>query len=195
MRLLSFLKAFFKSNIQANASTPVFWEDDYCQIEIVPFENRDFILAQSTKINTVIEQSKIQFGFTEIFGRESMPANTVSKEIRIDYFENLLVESGFQKSRYIQYETSKMLDSNVSKTKAYTCSNFILFFDVEGEFINNIWLTFGLIVSVTQYNCIETLLHSLGNECDMILIDWNSTMLIDLKEKNQINEYLMRSWK
>lgn len=200
MGLFSFLK-YFKSHkastisFDPNEYVPGFWEDDYCQIEIVPNENRVFILKQAEQIDELTTKSKTDYGFTETLGRDKMPTPTISKEIRIDYFEKTLIELQFQRAKYIRYNKSEILDCKKGKTKAFGFSNFTIFFDIEDEFVKNIWIDIGLIVSVTQFNLIQEVLYSLGEECELILIDWNSLKLFDLADKTQIQEYLMRMFK
>jgi hypothetical protein len=200
MRLFSFLN-FFKSDkvvtprLDPNEYVPAFWEDDYCQIEVVPFENKMFIQKQSRQIDELAIKSKTDYGFTETFGRDKMPTTTISKEIRVDYFENTLTGFQFEKAKQIRYDKNEILDCETGKTKAFGFSNFTIFFDTEDEFVKNIWIHIGLIVSVTQFELIESALYSLGEDCGLILIDWNSLELFDLADKMQIQKYLMTMFK
>lgn len=200
MGLFSFLKSFKGDKTQKiefapNEYVPSFWEDDYCQTEIVPSENRDFIKEQSQQIDDLASKSKTQHGFTETFGRGPMPVTTFSREIRIDYFENTLTGFQFEKAKHIRFNKNEVLDCETGKTKAFGFSNFTIFFDTEEEFVKNIWVDIGLIISVTQFNLIEDALYSLGEECGLILIDWNSLQIYDLADKTQIQDWLMRMFK
>lgn len=183
MGLFSFFK-FLKGgknqkiDFDPNEYVPSFWEDDYCQIEIVPSENRDFIQKQSEQINELASKSRTDYGFTETFGRGPMPVTTISKEIRIDYFEKTLTDFKFQKAKHIRYDKSEILNCETGKTRAFDFSNFTIFFDTEDEFVKNIWLDIGLIVSAPQFELIQDTLYTLGEECELALIDWNSLILI-----------------
>lgn len=200
MGLFSFLK-FRKSakadqsQVDPNEYIPLFWEDHYCQIEIVPFENKTFIERQVKQIEELSVKSRSEHGFTETFARASMPVPTISKEIRVDYLERTLTDFQFPKAKQIQYEQSKILDCESGKTKAFGFSNFTIFFDTEGEFVKNIWIHIGLIVSVQQFDLILAALYSLGEECELVLIDWNSLELFKLDDKLQIQKYLRGYWK
>jgi hypothetical protein len=200
MGLFSFLNFFKgdknqKNEFYPNEYVPSFWEDDYCQIEIVPSENKDFIQKQSKHIDELASNSRSGSGFTETFCRGQMTFTTVSKEIRVDYFEKTLSDFKFQKAKHIRYDKSEILNCETGKTKAFGFSNFTIFFDTENEFVKNIWLDIGLIVSVTQFDLIQDTLYTLGEECEFILIDWNSLKLYDLADRNQIQDYLMRHFK
>ena len=200
MGLFSFLN-FFKPDknitpsLDPNEYVPAFWQDDYCQVEIVPIENKMFIENQSRQIDELAFKSKTDYGFTETFGRDKMPTTTISREIRIDYFENMLTGYKFEKAKHIRYDKNEILDCETGKTKAFGFSNFTIFFDSEDEFVKNIWIHIGLIVSMTQFKLIESALYSLGEDCKLILIDWNSLELFDLADKTQIQRYLMTMFK
>jgi hypothetical protein len=45
-------------------------------------------------------------------------------------------------------------------------------------------------ISVEKLELIKSVLYRLGEECEMILVDWNSMELIDLRNRYQINNYL-----
>ncbi|WP_353483115.1 hypothetical protein [Haliscomenobacter sp.] len=200
MKLLDFFKLFrqritLKKEVKADSYLPLFWEDDYCQIEIVPFENKEYILKTIGQISDLANKSRTDFGYTETFGRGQMPTNTFSKEIRIDYFEKQLTGFEFEKAKNINYDSHKILNCELGTTKAFGFSNFIIFFDTEDEFVKNIWLSISLIVSVRQHDFIKSALYCLGEECEMVLIDWNSLELFDLRDRTQIDKYLNDYWK
>lgn len=174
---------------------PSFWEDDFCQIEMVPAENLDYIKEQITQIDSLSQKANEGLGFTEIHGRDSMPTLTITKEIRIDYFEKVLVSFEFQRAKEIRYDADKLLDCQNGKIKAFGFNSFTIFFDFDDEFVKNIWISNGLIVSTNEYDSIKSALYVLGEECDFILIDWNSLKVADLKDKTQIDKYLMDYWK
>lgn len=200
MKLLSIIKRFRKKDsktLDSNSKDylPTFWEDDFCQIEIVPAENLDYIKEQITQIDSLSQKANDGFGFKEIHGRDSMPLSTLTREIRIDYFEKVLESFEFQRAKQIRYDADKLLDCQNGKIKALGFNSFTIFFDFDEEFVKNIWISNGLIVSTKEYDCIRSVLYILGEECNLILIDWNSLKVTDLKDKTQIDKYLMDYWK
>ena len=195
--LFNFLKSDKTKIIEfdSNEYVPSFWEDDFCQIEIVPSGNREFIQKQSELIDELASNSRTDYGFSETFGRSPMPVTTVSKEIRVDYFQQTLTDFKFQKAKHIRYDKSKILNCDVGTTKAFGFSNFTIFFDTENEFVKNIWINIGLIVSVPQFDLIQDALYILGKECELVLVDWNYQRLYDLADRRQIQDYLMWHFK
>lgn len=200
MGLLNFLKFLGIDRIAKEEKSPTefipaFWEDDYCQKEIIPVENRSFILDQIKLIEESTKETKTDYGFTALFEREAMPIETISKEIRVGYLEKTLLSYQFKKANKIWYEQSKLLDCEKGKTKAFGLPSFTIFFDTEKEIVKNIWLHIELIVDGTQFAMIEAALYTLGEECGLAFIDWDSLQLFDLADKKQIQEYLMDYWK
>lgn len=193
-KILQKLKRLVNTN-KTNEFVPSFWEDDYCQIEIVPKENREYIINTIKQINNHTNTSNSGFGFTKIFERGKIPITTISKEIRVDYLQALFIGFGFVKAKSINYDKNKIIDCETDNTKAYGFNNFSVFFETQDEYVKNIWLTIGLIVSVKQYDLIKEALYSFGEECEMVLVDWNSLEIFDLRDRNQIDNYLRENWK
>lgn len=70
MKILDFFRIFKRkiaSKTKRNAHLPLSWDDDYCQIEIVPAENRESIEKRITEVKILADQSREGLGFTEIF--------------------------------------------------------------------------------------------------------------------------------
>lgn len=174
---------------------PSFWEDDYCQIEIVPRKNIEHIEKSIKQIDEFTEKTRTENGFTDIFMREDLPFPTINEELRTDYFEKLLAEMGFEKAMKIRYDGYTIIECSKTTSNAYSLPCFNFFYDCDNEFINNIWISTSLITSNDHFNKILEALYELGESCEMVLINWNSSELIDLVDRNQIKEYLMSYWK
>ena len=200
MGLFSFLRRRMSNQLPVpgtdpNEYVPAFWDDDFCQIEIVPKENKEFIEQQIGQIDDFSAKSKVDGGFTDIFVRGKMPTPTISKELRADYLEKTLLSFQFLKAKRIRFDGREILDCETGDTRAFGFSNFTIFFDIQGEFVKNIWIDIHLIVSAPQFDTIQAALYTLGEECELVLIDWNSSELFDLAYKNQIEKYLTGYWK
>ena len=174
---------------------PSFCEDDYCQIEIVPVENKTFIKKKAKEIGELASKSRTNYGLREKISRGLMPVTTASEEFRTDCFEKILADFQFQRASHIRYDKSELLDCARGNTKAFGFSNFAIFFDTEEEFLKNIWLGIGLIVSAPQFDLIENALYELGETYELMLIDWTSLEVFDLADRTRIEKYLMGYWK
>lgn len=174
---------------------PSFWEDDYCQVEIVPRKNIEHIKKSIKQIDEFTEKTRTEYGFTDIFMREGLPFPTINEELRTDYFEKLLTEMCFEKATKIRYDGNTIIDCSKTTSNAFSLPCFNFFYDCNEEFIKNIWISTSLITSNEHFNNILEALYELGESCELVLIDWNSSELIDLTDRNQIKQYLMSYWK
>jgi len=180
-----------KQVFDTDDSVPDYWLDDYCQIEILPKENLEFIIREFKQIESVEKTES----FTDIHERGRKPITTLSKEIRVDYLERTLTSQGLSKAEKILYERIEMMDAKKGKIRAFYLPDFIFFYEIEDEFIKNIWLKIDLLVSVTEIDVIEQALYILGEEYDFLLVDWISLKIVDLASKTEVRRYLMDYWK
>ncbi|WP_309706445.1 hypothetical protein [Siphonobacter sp. SORGH_AS_0500] len=174
---------------------PSFWEDDYCQIEIVPRKNIENIINSIKQIGDFTEKTRTEYGFTDIFIREDLPFPTINEELRIDFFENFLTEKRFEKAKQIHYDEYTIISCSSTTFNAFSLPCFNFFYDCKDEFVKNIWISTSLITSADWFSKIEEALYELGESCEMVLINWNSSELIDLTDRTQIKDYLMNYWK
>jgi len=174
---------------------PSFWEDDYCQIEIVPRQNIENIKSSIKQIDNFTDNTKTVYGYTDIFAREGLPFPTKDEEYRIDAFEKLLIERGFKKATQIRYDGYTIIHCSNKTSNALSLPCFNFFYDCENEFLKNIWVSTSLITSTELFDIILETLYELGESYELILINWNSSELVDLTNRNQIKDYLMSYWK
>lgn len=176
-------------------SLPSFWEDDYCQIEIVPRQNLENIKSTINQIDNFTENTKTEYGYTDVFVREGLPFPTLNEEYRIDAFEKQLIEKGFKKATKIRYDGYTIVDCSNTTSNALSLPCFNIFYDCEDEFLKNIWISTSLITSTEHFDTISETLYELGESYELILINWNSSELVDLTDRNKIKDYLMSYWK
>jgi len=152
--------------------------------------NQVFIKEQIYEANLFAEQHKTEFGYTDVFIRKENPVSTITKEIRVDYLRSTIVSFQLPELLRMRYEGGEEKPIRGLKTHAFGFSCFTLFFDTKDEFVNNIWAKINLITSVKEFDIILNSLYYLGEENDLILIDWNDDSIVNLKDKTQIKNYL-----
>ena len=102
---LSQLLNYFKSNKSIEPEyVPILWEDDYCQIELIPQENLTFLKQQISESSTFAEEHRTEFGYTNVFIRKENSTPTFSKEIRTDYLTHTLISFQLPQLTRIRYE-------------------------------------------------------------------------------------------
>jgi len=197
MILKYFLKRVFnRTNVYENESNsyfcPTLWEDNYCQIEIIPVENKTQVINSFNQIEQLISKNENENGFTEIYERDKSEFSTLKKQIKISNFENILQNSKLIKADRIKYENSRMINCEDGNSKAYGISDFAIFYDIKENIVNNIWIDYQNFNSENfryfEENILETL-SEIGTKYNLMLVDWNRLEIIDLKNKIEIKKY------
>lgn len=163
--------------------TIFYHEDDFCQIEIVPKENLSDLLKQAGNIADFSAEN----GYSDIYVREENKVSLKSREIDKTELEKLLTDLGTEKhteviTGYGSYYRVKS-ENTIGFGKEYSA----VYFDFENDKVKNIWITnlFGL----NHYKVVDVL-SKIGEKWNLVLMDWNSSELIDLSNKEMINKYL-----
>ena len=169
---------------------PTLWEDDHCMIELLPFENKDFVIKQAEQVKLFADQHRTEFGFTDAYRLKPSPFPTVSCEIRADYMHNTLISSQLPEFKKIQIQGTGLFETKNIRTKVFGFSDFIFCFEITDEFVKNIWLAARSINSASEYEIILNALYNLGEENEFILVDWNRDEVVDLKSRTEISRYL-----
>lgn len=162
-------------------------EDMYLQVEILPKENLAFC---NNQINSIIDFSNDHrdgFGFTDMFVPENESIKLESKNIQYDAIKDILSSHmDFYKDVYTGYGSYEVKCSNTVGFGFDTLQILVNFNDKNT--IKNIWIN-GFTESIKEVECFAKSLIELGINYDLIICDWESTSLIDLKEKDQVEEY------
>lgn len=191
-QLLKFFRGARTTKQKSDSSEymPFLWEDDYCQVEIVPAENREYIFRSFDQIESISSRSATEYGYTEIFMRGKMPAPTSLEELRVDYLCDLFKKYTLCEYEKISYCGEKIIDCKTSSTKAYGFPGATIFFEAGNEFINSLWLSIYNYVSAKHLDIICSALSDLGEDTEWILVDWNRNEVINLSDRGAIGHYL-----
>jgi len=174
----------------AEKDSVYFHEDSYRQVEICPFENLNYLKKQNSEIGEFAEQHSDGIGFTEIYERDENPISIYDKNIPFTKIDKLLTELGFEKITKV-YEGYGSTSWRCENTFAYKMDRAIIFVYPEGEFVKDFWID--NFRHEEKKEIIEKLKNGLlkiGTEFDLVLNDWNLTMVFDLKKEAEIENYL-----
>jgi len=184
MGIFSFLK-------KKPADTSTFMmEDDFCQVEIIPSSNFDFVTKQAIM---VYEFSQAHFdgtGFTDIIARENNPFKISQLLIPITDIEDFLAENFFTRIKKIHYSGGGIIDYHKGVTRAYGDNDFSIWTEVKDDIIINLWVTCRGARTKEQKLQITNILNALGEQYQLIMADWNICEVIDLRQTDQIATYL-----
>ncbi|QNR24538.1 hypothetical protein [Croceimicrobium hydrocarbonivorans] len=161
-------------------------EDDYRQVELLPSENFNDLIKQAENLQDFAEQHFDAMGYTELMVREDKGLKLSQRGIGTKELDSCLCELGLEK--YTEVSTGIRPGEMESKnTMAYGQNYKAIFFDYEVDTVQDIWIAGTPDVDKTLY---AEVLHKLGMKWNLLLMDWNSLELIDLRNKAQIEKYL-----
>ena len=182
------LFSFFKN--KPPETTEYLREDDYCQVEVIPAANLDFVKKQAIEVNDFAAKHFTGVGFTAMYETENIPYPTSQLLVPIEDFEFILTKNTFSRIKKIYYESEGLINYAKGLTRAYGENNFSIWAEVKERVIMNIWVNSRGANSDDRMVEITTMLNTLGEKYQLILAAWNSCEVIDLREIEEITVYL-----
>jgi hypothetical protein len=166
------------------------WEDDYCQVEVISASNYDLVKRQTIE---AIDFGNAHFngiGFTALYQRENIPYPISQLLIPIENFEAILAENSFIRIDKIYYQYEGLVNHAEDVTRAYGDDDFSIWAEVKERILTNIWITSRGANTDDRIIKATSILNTMGEKYQLILVDWNSCEVIDLKEINEVKAYL-----
>jgi len=103
--------------LESNDFTPILWDDHYCQVEIVPTENREFVFQQFSKINASTENGLDGFGFADAVERASFPLPTLDKKLSTEFLAKFLADHKLSEAKKVRTGPNTLLTPVLLKRK------------------------------------------------------------------------------
>ncbi|MBC3846416.1 hypothetical protein H8K90_08495 [Winogradskyella echinorum] len=163
--------------------TIFYHEDDFCQIEIVPKENLSELIKQADNISDFTSEN----GYSDIYVREENKVSLKTKNISKSELESLLAKLGTEKHTEIITGYGSDYRIRSENTIGFGKDYSAVYFDFENDIVRNIWIT--NLDGLNHKNVINAF-SEIGEKWDLIMMDWNSSELIDLSNKKMIEKYL-----
>lgn len=170
-----------------NVSNSIFYhEDDYKQVEIVPAENFNELIKQAENVQDFAEGHFDGGGYTDMMVREDSGSKLKERGIKSVELDLILSELPIKKSTEVStgIRPGEMKSEN---TFGYGENYNGIFFDFESDTVTGIWIAGSI---PTDNEKVIEVLNKIGQEWSLLLMDWNSLELVDLKKKEQIEKYL-----
>ena len=172
----------------------LFYEDDFCQIEILPIENLTFCLEQTKSIIEFSEDNKAGIGYSDLYIRKGAPISLHSKNISAAILQNSLstVIPEFEEVFYADCEPHK---AKCDYTKAFgQAENVVLFYDHKDDFVKNIWLTLD-IKNGSDIAVAKDIFDVLSKIGDFLIVDWEWKYIESVNTSVAILSYLEKRLK
>lgn len=161
-------------------------EDDYRQVEIVPSENFNELIKQAENVQDFAEKNFDGGGYTDMMVRDENGIKLKQRGIKSKELD--LILSDLPINKYTEVSTGIRPGEMTSEnTYGYGDNYRGIFFDFESDSVTGIWIAGSPNIENEKFT--QTL-NSIGNKWSLLLMDWNSLELIDLTNKEQIEEYL-----
>ncbi|MBO3697721.1 hypothetical protein [Roseivirga sp. E12] len=172
---------------QIDMSNSIFYhEDDYRQVEIIPDENFSELIKQAENVQDFAEKHFDGGGYTDMMVREENGFKLKQRGIKTRELDLILSELPIK--RYTEVSTGIRPGEMTSKNTFGYGENYNgIFFDFESDSVTGIWVAGSPSVENEEF---AQALNNIGNKWSLLLMDWNSLELIDLKDKEQIEKYL-----
>lgn len=172
---------------RADLSNSIFYhEDDYRQVEILPFENFNELIKQAENVQDFAEKNFDGVGYSDIMIREENGFKLKQRGIKWRALDQLLSELPVKK--YTEVSTGiRPGEMKRKNTFGYGENYNGIFFNFEADEVKEIWIVGFPKVEKTK---LAQTLSIIGSKWNLLLMDWNSLELIDLKDKDQIEKYL-----
>lgn len=160
-----------------------FYEDDYCQIEILPKENLSYLEEENRKITDFANKNRVEFGYSEIYLRKDNQVTLSQKKIKMVDLDKLALTLKFPKIEKI-YTGYGSYKERAINTIAYTKDSLEIYCDFNKDIIQNIWIDYINI----ELSGIE-ILNKMGKKWNLILNDWKMSYIVDLSNIEDIKSY------
>jgi hypothetical protein len=163
-------------------------EDDYCQVELVPIENFDALIRQAQNVQDFSEKHVDGGAYTDMYIRDSHGLHLKERGIPLAALDKLL--SMLSMKRFIHVSTGiRPGEMDKGNTFGYGENYHGIFFDFASDVVNNIWIAGSPQADAAK---ISQVFHQIGQTWNLLLMDWNSLELIELKNKEQTQKYFYK---
>lgn len=175
-----------ENKVNEESNSIFYHEDDYKQVEIIPFENFKELIKQAENVQDFAEKHFERGGYTDMMVREENGFKLKQRGIEPKELDLILSELPFKK--YTNVSTGiRPGEMNSENTYGYGENYNGIFFDFESDSVTGIWISGSPEMKNKEF---VEILNKIGNKWSLLLMDWNSLELIDLKDKEQIEKYL-----
>lgn len=176
--------------IEVNETGVYFHEDIFNQVEFLPRENKEYLKSENKKIENFAKENFDGHGFTDIYVRDESPKTISDKKIDFEELDKILLTLGLEKIAevYEGYGSGKWKCEN---TFAYVYDRAQIFVSLKDNLVHDFWVDgFRFHKDIETKNKLKSVLWRIGNEMNLLLNDWDLTVVIDLKEESEIEKYL-----
>lgn len=179
-----------QEEIEKNEGDIYFHEDSFNQVEFLPCENLSYLKLENEQIENFSKENLDGNSFKDVYMRKENPTTIADRKIEFEKLDKILLEFELKKTSevYEGYSSSRWKCEN---TFAYTYDDAEIFIAVKNDFVHDFWVNgFRFHKNIETKTKLKDVLFKIGNELDLILNDWDLSVVIDLKSEVEIQKYL-----
>ena len=167
--------------------TLFYHEDDFCQIQLLPAENLSWLLEEAENVADFAEVHFVGGGYSDLLTRTG--AKVALRERKIPVAELDLILNKLQTTRHTEITTGYGERYRIASphTIGYGHDYSAIYFDFKNDLVENIWMT---NIFALDSEHLKSVLLELGKKWNLFLMDWNALKLIDLRNEQQVIQYL-----
>lgn len=170
-----------------------FHEDDYCQIELLPIEDEDYVKNEIKNINKFSEEHKAPngIGWTDMYRKVNAEQITL-KDYKIHYLELDTLLSALTEKYDKVYTGYSSYREECKNTVGYSTNEINIFVSFEDNMVTEIWFDFYLD-EIGVAKDLYTILKVISSKYDLLFVHWGwgyyAKIKTDLSLKNTLIEY------
>jgi hypothetical protein len=176
-----------KTQKQSLSSLLFFHEDDFCQVELLPKENLNFIKLQCNQIESSSEKNFDGAGYKEIFIRDANPIGLSTISIQKSELENFLLELHLPRASEVLTGYGQDYRVQSLETVGFGSDYVAVYFHFQDDIVKKIWFT--QIWNITGEKLVPVL-NKVGLKWNLLLVDWEAATFVELSDEQAIINYL-----
>lgn len=167
------------------------WEDDYLMLELLPYENLEFVKAETSRINAFAKENFDRIGFTDITPVREKPIKTIEKLIDIADVESIMIIAGLERISQFHIQGVGLLQGN-NAPLGYGTNKFAVMCDKQKDLLQNIYVTGRTETEEEKKKLVDALLQ-FGQTFNFIAVNWYRGEHYSLNEMSAVSDFVTNS--
>jgi len=169
-----------------NPGTLFYHEDDYCMIELTPIENLNWLIQELGNTNESSEKHFDGYGWKKMFVIKEQAVKLSSRQITSDNLLQIINKTVFQKALAVTTGYGQTAREDCPNTFGFGKNYSAIYFSTIKDNVDKIWVT---NLFALDRNKVIDMLHDIGKEWNLILVDWFEHSVTSLADKDAIKNY------
>jgi hypothetical protein len=166
-----------------------FEEDFYCQQELLPAANLDFLAQEVAKIQTQLAAETSELGFDSCYQRPPVPFPTAELRIPAEELRAVLAATGARRFDRVLVWSDRERRPCPGTYGYGRADQYALLFETRQDLVQRLWLQINHLPEPEQ-PVLQAMLTELGRRYDLRLMDWDALQLIVLTDAPAVAGHL-----